>query len=196
MYMYIHVCIIHIYVGMSAYICSPAYSYIEDRITDACVRDTRTHVLRWGVCARMGMGLGTPATALNRALSVGMDRVRFGLQAFSSASAFNANIASWNVLRVTTYTSGFESVGLADCIKLGVYDAWGSTLRTAYPTWGSLSAVCATPAPSTTPSTATPSTATPSTATPRYACPRERVISSPGLAADFDSYLRTRTRLC
>ncbi len=110
----------------------------------------------------------------------------FGAQAFQSASAFNANIGAWNVLRVTTYTNAFDSTGLADCIKRGVYDNWGSTLQTAYPTWSSLSAVCATPAPST----------TPSTATPRYACLPERVISSPGLAADFHSCLRTSTRLC
>jgi hypothetical protein len=56
------------------------------------------------------------------------------------------------------YTQAFDSVGMADCIKRGMYDAWGVTLRTAYPTWSALSSVCATPAP----------TATPSTATPRY----------------------------
>ena len=64
-------------------------------------------------------------------------------------------------------TQAFDGVGMADCIKRGVYDAWGATLRKAYPTWRSLS-VCVTPAPIATPSTATPSTATPSTATPRY----------------------------
>ena len=66
-------------------------------------------------------------------------------QAFAYASAFNADIASWNVLRVTIYTSAFGGVGLADCIKRGVYDNWGSTLRTAYPSWSSLSSVCSTP---------------------------------------------------
>ncbi len=121
-----------------------------------------------------------------RDLSLDVDRVRFVSQAFCFAKAFNANIGAWNVLRVTAYSSNaFDSAGLADCIKRGVYDNWGSTLRTAYPTWSSLSAVCATPAPST----------TPSTATPRYACPPERVLSS-RLAADFHSCLRTRTRLC
>ena len=65
-----------------------------------------------------------------------------GSQAFYEATAFNANIASWNVLSVTTYTGAFDSIGLADCIKRGVYDNWGSTLQTAYPTWSSL---CATP---------------------------------------------------
>ncbi len=121
-----------------------------------------------------------------RARSVGVDRVRFVSQAFYFAKAFNVNIGAWNVLRVTAYSSNaFESSGLADCIKRGVHDNWGATLRTAYPTWSSLSAVCATPAPST----------TPSTATPRYAGLPERVISSPRLAADFDSCLRTRSRL-
>jgi hypothetical protein len=66
-----------------------------------------------------------------------------GTQAFSQATAFNANIASWNVLRVTTFSSAFDGVGLADCIKRGVYANWGSTLRLAYPTWTSLS-VCIT----------------------------------------------------
>jgi surface protein len=78
-----------------------------------------------------------------RAFSVGVDRVWLGSQAFSGATAFNANIGAWNVLRVTTYTSAFDSVGLADCIKRGVYDNWGSTLQAAYPTWSSLSSVCA-----------------------------------------------------
>ncbi len=36
-----------------------------------------------------------------RALSVGMDRVRFGSQVFKLASAFNANIGAWNTARVT-----------------------------------------------------------------------------------------------
>ncbi len=57
---------------------------------------------------------------------------------------FNANIAAWNVLRVTGYTNAFDNVGLADCIKRGVSDNWGSTLRKAYPTWSSLSSVCLT----------------------------------------------------
>ncbi len=67
----------------------------------------------------------------------------FGAQAFAFATAFNANIASWNVLSVTNYNSAFGIAGLVDCIKRGVYDNWGSTLQRAYPTWSSLS-VCAT----------------------------------------------------
>ena len=35
-----------------------------------------------------------------RAPSVGVDRVWLGSQAFSSASAFNANIGAWNTARV------------------------------------------------------------------------------------------------
>ncbi len=79
-----------------------------------------------------------------------------GSQAFRLASAFNADIGAWNVLSVTSVSFAFDGVPLADCIKRGVYDNWGSTLRTAYPYWSSL---CATP---------TPSSATPTTATPRY----------------------------
>jgi hypothetical protein len=37
-----------------------------------------------------------------RALSVGVDRVRLGSQAFYAASAFNADIGAWNTARVTT----------------------------------------------------------------------------------------------
>jgi hypothetical protein len=141
-----------------------AHSRIEDRITDACVRHRRAPVCV-RVCARVRVWVWVwrprISTATVQALFVGVERVWFGSQAFGAAPAFNANIGAWNVLRVTTYASAFDSVGFADCIKRSVYDNWGSTLRTAYPTWSSLSAVCATPAPST----------TPSTATPRYACP-------------------------
>ena len=91
--------------------------------------------------------------------------VWLGSQAFNLATVFNANIGAWNVLRVTTYTSAFDGVGLADCIKRDVYDNWGSTFRTAAASagassWSSLP-VC----------TPTPTTALPSTATPRYSCP-------------------------
>ncbi len=65
-----------------------------------------------------------------------------GTQAFSQATAFNANIAaSWNVQSITTFFSAFESVGLTDCIKRGIYDNWGSMLRSAYPAWNSLSCI-------------------------------------------------------
>jgi hypothetical protein len=104
------------------------------RAPTCCVR------ARARVCACDDWAPTHPRRTL-RAPSAGVDRVRLGSQAFNTASAFNANIASWNVLRVTEYSSSFGSVGLADCIKRGVYDNWGSTLRTAYPTWSSLS-VC------------------------------------------------------
>ncbi len=104
----------------------------------ACVR-TATHGAP--VCPRRNV----------RTAFVGLDCAWFGSQVFNLATAFNANIASWNVQSVTSHANAFTSVGLADCIKRGVYDAWGSTLRTAYPTWSSLSAVCATPTPTATP---------------------------------------------
>ncbi len=69
------------------------------------------------------------------------ESVWLGSQAFKDASAFNANIGAWNVLRVTTYASAFDDAGLADCIKRGMYDNWGATLHAAYPTWSSLCAV-------------------------------------------------------
>jgi hypothetical protein len=59
-------------------------------------------------------------------------------QAFSQAKAFSSNIASWNVVSVTTFFAAFENVGLEDCIKRGMYDNWGPELRSAYPAWESL----------------------------------------------------------
>ncbi len=54
------------------------------------------------VCA-CAYGCGRLASAQNCcAVSVGIDRVRFGLQAFQSASAFNANIGAWNTASVTS----------------------------------------------------------------------------------------------
>jgi hypothetical protein len=92
------------------------------------------------------------------------ESVWLGSQAFSGANAFNANIGAWNVLRVTNYASAFDDVGLADCIKRGLYDNWGATLQAKYPTWNSLS-VCTTAGP---------------TPTPRYSCPSgcARVVSA------------------
>ncbi len=55
---------------------------------------------------------------------------------FNGATAFNQNIARWNVLRVTSLTSNFDSAGaLSSCNKGAIYLAWGTTLRTAYPTF-------------------------------------------------------------
>ncbi len=60
---------------------------------------------------------------------------------FYFASAFNQNLAGWNVLLVTSLTSAFDSTALADCYKHGMSTAWGTTLQAAYPTWSSL-ALC------------------------------------------------------
>jgi hypothetical protein len=59
-------------------------------------------------------------------------------QMFQSASAFNQNLAGWNVLRVTSLTSAFDSTALADCYKHGMSIAWGTTLQKEYPTWSLL----------------------------------------------------------
>ncbi len=44
-----------------------------------------------------------------RALSVDVDRVRFGSQVFSKALAFNANIGAWNTARVATMWQVFAA---------------------------------------------------------------------------------------
>jgi surface protein len=56
---------------------------------------------------------------------------------FGEASAFNKNIARWNVLRVTSYSSTLWSgaSALSDCNKKAIHTSWGSTFRTAYPTF-------------------------------------------------------------
>ena len=65
--------------------------------------------------------------------------VRCGLQMFYSASAFNQNIAAWNVVSVSNLSSTFDSTtALVDCYKKGMYTGWGATLQAAYPTWSSL----------------------------------------------------------
>ena len=46
-----------------------------------------------------------------RTLSVGVDRLRLGLQAFQSASAFNADIGAWNIASVTSLGSVCASFG-------------------------------------------------------------------------------------
>jgi hypothetical protein len=48
-----------------------------------------------------------------RALSVGVDGVRFGSQVFSGASAFNADIGAWNTARITTLDSVCAAFGPA-----------------------------------------------------------------------------------
>jgi surface protein len=66
-----------------------------------------------------------------------------GSQVFEGASAFDQNVASWNVLRVTTFTSAFDSASaLSSCNKGTIYRLWGATLRAVYPTWSSESSAC------------------------------------------------------
>jgi surface protein len=61
------------------------------------------------------------------------------LQLFQKASAFDQNIAAWNVLRVSNLVSAFGSASaLSSCNKGAIYLAWGTTLRAAYPTWSSM----------------------------------------------------------
>jgi hypothetical protein len=65
--------------------------------------------------------------------------LRCGSQMFNSASAFNQNLATWNVVSVSNYANVFGSTtALADCYKKGMYTGWGATLQAAYPTWSSL----------------------------------------------------------
>jgi hypothetical protein len=53
-----------------------------------------------------------------RALSVGVDRVWLGSQAFDGAAAFNANIGAWNTARVTTLDLVCAAFGPA-AVKIG-----------------------------------------------------------------------------
>jgi surface protein len=57
---------------------------------------------------------------------------------FSSAAAFNQNIAGWNVLRVTTAgwaTTWASATALSGCSASAIYTAWGSTFQGAWPTF-------------------------------------------------------------
>jgi hypothetical protein len=72
---------------------------------------------------------------LMRAPSVGVDRGLVGPQAFDGASRFNQNLAAWNVVSVTWLSSVFSSTGLSGCNQNKLYAAWGTTLRSAYPTF-------------------------------------------------------------
>jgi surface protein len=59
------------------------------------------------------------------------------------ASAFDQNIAAWNVLRVSNLVSAFDSASaLSSCNKGAIYRLWGATLRAAYPTWSGESIAC------------------------------------------------------
>ncbi len=56
-----------------------------------------------------------------RALSVGVDGVWFGSQAFFGASAFNANIGAWNTARVITLGWVCTAYG----VRRGGHARWG-----------------------------------------------------------------------
>jgi hypothetical protein len=67
--------------------------------------------------------------------------VSFGSQAFNGATAFDQNIAAWNVLRVSNLALAFTSARLSSCNKGAIYLLWGTTLRAAYPTFLSSASV-------------------------------------------------------
>ena len=74
-------------------------------------------------------------------LAAGVDRGWLGAQAFYYASAFNANLAAWNVVRVTWFTDAFDSTALSGCNQNKLYAAWGTTLRAAYPAYATAACV-------------------------------------------------------
>jgi hypothetical protein len=134
---------VHAYISMYALATRSLHGAIDGTRTGVVYRFMMHPCARACVRVRFCDWARTHPRGHMRARSVGVDRGWLGSQVFNNAAAFNANIGAWNVLRVTTYANEFHSAGLADCIKRAVYDNWGSTLQTAYPTWSSLS-VCAT----------------------------------------------------
>ncbi len=102
MYVCVYVCMC-ICMCVCMYLCACVcawilYSDVEERISDAYLHHIRAHVCIHE-CTR-----AYPRRSV-RALSVGVDRVRFGPQAFASATAFNANIGAWNTASVTDLSS-------------------------------------------------------------------------------------------
>jgi hypothetical protein len=69
---------------------------------------------------------------------------------FNSATAFNQNLASWNVLRVTAagWATTWTGAGLSNCNAGAMYSAWGATFQGEWPAYASyacvVSSVCAT----------------------------------------------------
>ena len=129
MILYPYMYIIYIYV----------YVYCCERQAWACTRAARVRP-----CAR------ARACAIGRAriradtcerLPAGVDRGWLGAQAFTSASAFNQNLAAWTVVRVTSLTSAFGSTALSGCNQNKLYAAWGTTLRAAYPAYATAACV-------------------------------------------------------
>ncbi len=84
----------------NADISTHAHSYLEDRITDACVHQGRAHVCPH-VRVRMSVWARTYPLRTVQALPISVDRVRLGSQAFSLMSAFNADIGAWNTASVS-----------------------------------------------------------------------------------------------
>ncbi len=84
---------------------SMSAGYTDERIANARSPHTRAHVLRpcAGVCARVCACDWAPTHPRRhmRARSVGVDRVRYGSQAFQSAMALNTNIGAWNTASVS-----------------------------------------------------------------------------------------------
>ena len=83
----------------------------------ACTTNAPTCV---SVCvrARVRVCLGAPVSApkvraeMSELFPIGVDRIRFGSQAFTSASAFNVDIGAWNTARVTTLYQVCAALGL------------------------------------------------------------------------------------
>jgi hypothetical protein len=83
------------------------------------------------VCAHAVAGSCCQLCSALRTLSSGCS------QTFSSASAFNQNVASWNVLRVNTagWASTWTSAAaLSACNAGAIYTAWGATFQGVWPT--------------------------------------------------------------
>ena len=91
------------------------------------------------MCARVLVFLGTCVSAPNlRALSASGGRVWLGSQAFNGASAFNQDLSAWNVDRVSTFASMFDSATAFSSSNKGlVYCAWGAAFRASYPGFSS-----------------------------------------------------------
>jgi hypothetical protein len=72
----------------------------------------------------------------NRTLFTAMGSGVVGSQAFNYASAFNQNLASWNVLRATSFTGMWTGANaLSDCNEKAIYTSWGTTFQAAWPTF-------------------------------------------------------------
>jgi hypothetical protein len=55
---------------------------------------------------------------------------------FKSATAFNQDLSTWNVARVSCFYQMFDSAkAFSGCNQRRVFDAWGATFRGAYPTF-------------------------------------------------------------